>query len=490
MASTDGKPATSTKALNSASDAATDNLKFSLGMRLCLVIYEIAWLPLLPFAFLMLWRRGKREPVYRQFWSERLGRTVNSLNLNAGRPIWVHSASLGEMRGAAPLFQALLDQQYSLLITTLTPAGRNSAQSQFSEAIKQGKAQVCFVPIEQSWAINRLIARFNPRCALMTEIDTWPLLVSTIRKAGVKLAIANAQYPKQSLARDLRWGGFRAKLFRCYQLVLCKSETHAERFKQVGCAHVEVAGETRFDLPIPQAQLNAASTLVKTWGLRDYPTAPNTSPAAKNERTVICIASSVAGEEQLFLELYRLIQAALKERNQPKPLFIHVPRSPQCFDQVYEAMTAKGLTVARRSQCLSAQLALPKQNAVNIADVDVLLGDSLREMYFYLALAMVVVVGASFVPLGSHNVIEPLGLKKPVMVGPSIWGIEYPGVEALAAGVLQQHQTIESLAQAIINLITLPAAYAQATENADGFYATHAGATQRHMAILNTWIPE
>ena len=455
----------------------------SIRMHLCLVLYEIAWLLLLPFAFLMLWQRGKREPLYRQFWGERFGRTVNRLDPSAARPIWVHSASLGEMRGAAPLFQALIDQRYSLLITTLTPAGRSGAQALFSSAITQGKVQVCFVPVEQSWAIKRLIAQFNPRCALMTEIDTWPLLVTTIRKAGVKLAITNAQYPKQSLMRDLRWGGFRAKLFRCYQLVLCKSETHAQRFKQVGCPYVEVAGETRFDLTIPQEQLNAARALLKAWGLN---CTPNELP---NTRCIICVASSVAGEEHQFLEAYRKIQAAFKALGKPKPLFIHVPRSPQCFDQVYQAMTTQGFIVARRSQCLNADLALVDGANFNIAELDVLLGDSLREMYFYLALSMVVVVGASFVPLGSHNVIEPLGLKKPVMVGPSIWGIEYPGVEALAAGVLQQHPSIESLSQAIVNLLTVPGAYAKANEHADSFYAAHAGATQKHIKILRHWIP-
>ena len=32
---------------------------------------------------------------------------------------------------------------------------------------------------------------------------------------------------------------------------------------------------------------------------------------------------------------------------------------------------------------------------------------------------------------GSHNIIEPLAIKKPVIVGPSIWGIEFPALEAL-----------------------------------------------------------
>jgi 3-deoxy-D-manno-octulosonic-acid transferase len=122
--------------------------------------------------------------------------------------------------------------------------------------------------------------------------------------------------------------------------------------------------------------------------------------------------------------------------------------------------------------------------------VDVLLGDSLGEMYFYLALSQVVVVGGSFVDTGAHNVIEPLALKKPVMVGPSIWGIEYPGVEALAVGVLTQHADADALAKALLRLLTSPPAYAGAMAGAETFFAEHGGATEKHMAALLPWLRE
>ena len=44
-----------------------------------------------------------------------------------------------------------------------------------------------------------------------------------------------------------------------------------------------------------------------------------------------------------------------------------------------------------------------------------------------------VVTGGGFTPHGAHNIIEPLALKRPVIVGPEIHTIEYPAVEAIAA---------------------------------------------------------
>ncbi len=166
---------------------------------------------------------------------------------------------------------------------------------------------------------------------------------------------------------------------------------------------------------------------------------------------------------------------------------MYVPRSPQRFDTVYDLLHSAGLQTRRRSQLFDADWQL-KDPHTDAQAMDVLLGDSLGEMYFYLALSQAVVVGASFVPLGAHNVIEPLALKKPVMVGHSIWGIEYPGVEALAAGVLQQHMDIPSLAHAMVHLLTAPGAYEKAMAGAEQFYAEHAGSTAKHMAVLVPWL--
>ena len=444
--------------------------------RALLTIYRAAWLLLLPVGLLFLWHRGKREPLYRQFWGERFGRIATPLQ----RPLWVHSASMGEIRGAAPLVRALLAAGYPVLVTTLTPAGRTAAQSLLADDIAAGRAQVAYVPLELGWAVRRFIRQVQPRAALMTEIDTWPVLLTTIRAAGVPLGMANAQYPKQSFERDVaRWWGFRAALFTAYGLVLCKSATHAERFRALGCERVVVAGETRFDLPVSPPQLAAANRLTRQWGLA------TAQPAG---RAVVCFASVVVGEDATFVKAMQTIWQALDETSGVRPLFIYVPRSPQRFDESERLLTQAGLRVARRSACLDATL--HPLDSPPMERVDVLLGDSLGEMYFYLALSQVVVVGGSFVDTGAHNVIEPLALKKPVMVGPSIWGIEYPGVEALAAGVLTQHADADALAKALLRLLTSPVAYANAMAGAEAFFAEHGGATDKHMAALLPWLRE
>jgi 3-deoxy-D-manno-octulosonic-acid transferase len=442
----------------------------SWGLGLVIRAYELMWHLLLPLVWALLWRRGAKEPMYRQGWGERLGAVRCSLV----KPVWVHSASLGEMRGAAPWVHALLAQGHPVFVTTLTPAGRQAAQQLFGAAMQQGRLQLAYAPLELSWAVRRFLARVRPCCAVMTEIDTWPVLLATVRRAGVPLAMANAQYPRASFERDQRWGGFRARLFKAYELVMCKSHLHAQRFEKVGCARVAVVGETRFDLPVQSSQLAAAAHTLRAYALQ--------------ERPVVCFASAIVGEDGIFTDAMQAMQRALAQAGRPAPLFVYVPRSPQRFDAVAELMHQAGLRVLRRSQALDA--ALNWQHTPDWAHTDVLLGDSMGEMYFYLGLSQVVVVGSSFGDKAVHNIIEPLAINKPVWTGPSVRGIEYPALEALEAGVLHHAQNADDLARQLAAVLADPVAYAALVQKTQNFNASHAGSAAKHMAVFSPWLKE
>src|SRR5690606_8998308 len=79
--------------------------------------------------------------------------------------------------------------------------------------------------------------------------------------------------------------------------------------------------------------------------------------------------------------------------------------------------------------------ALPPEGAAAFVAVDVFLGDTLGEMFFYLSAADRVVVGGGFNPRGAHNISEALMLMKPVITGPWTWTIEFPFEEAALAGI-------------------------------------------------------
>jgi 3-deoxy-D-manno-octulosonic-acid transferase len=437
--------------------------------RLLLAIYQSAWHLGLPLVLLYFWLRGRKEPLYRQFLRERFGRLDCSLKA----PFWLHSASLGELRGVMPLIDKLLVEGLPVFITTLTPAGRTAANYRYAQAILAGKLQVGYLPLELPWAVRAFARRVKPRGMVSSEIDTWPVLLHTLKSIGIPLGFVNAQYPQNSFIKDQGWTGFRAAFFRAYDIVLCKSKLHAERFVATGCSKVEIVGELRFDLPIPEGQVRAAQQL------------HDGQPAIFGARHLICIASMIEDEEELLLHACQEFMSDMERHGHPRPLFIVVPRSPQRFDAVAERVKALGWGLLRRSQDLNANFEV--SHTIN-EPVDVLLGDSLGEMYFYLALADTVTVCGSFIKNGSHNVIEPLALQKPVIVGPSIWGIEYPGQEALAAGVLTQVPSAQALPAQWMAWVSEADAQEQFQRQAQEFMREHSDSVGKHWQYLSAWL--
>jgi len=119
-----------------------------------------------------------------------------------------------------------------------------------------------------------------------------------------------------------------------------------------------------------------------------------------------------------------------------------------------------------------------------LAQATALLGDSLGEMNFYLAFSDIVVVGGGFVKSGAHNIIEPLAHGKPVLVGPNIWTIEHPAIEAIEAGAVVKCETIESLADRANQLLASSESYMAMKVAASGFHESNRGATRKTLDNL------
>jgi 3-deoxy-D-manno-octulosonic-acid transferase len=107
------------------------------------------------------------------------------------------------------------------------------------------------------------------------------------------------------------------------------------------------------------------------------------------------------------------------------PLLVIVPRHPQRFDAVVREAEVTGLRVARR-----AALDDPQFDA---SSIDVLIGDSMGEMDAWYALAEVTLMGGSWLPFGSQNLIEPCAVGCPVVLGPSTFNFADAAAGAGAA---------------------------------------------------------
>ncbi len=435
----------------------------SLGLRLFLWFWSFVWTAGLPVILFYLWRRGRKDALYSAHLAERFGHHSKPFH----GAIWIHAVSLGELRSAVPLIQAMLARGDRVVTTHFTPAGRREAQRIFAGDIGADRMRAVWVPFETALAYRGFLKAFRPAFGLVMEIEIWPRMVFAAKQARVPLFMCNAQYPQKSIARDAAGPGLqlRHQVMRGFAGALVKSQLQADRFATIGVQNIKVTGELRFDQPIPPEMI-AAGSAARGW-------------IGATDRRVIVIASAIKGEDPVYLHAIKVLRAHHQANGYPAPLIVYVPRRPERFDEVERAIDEAGLSVMRRSELWP--------NDLNPADwgpapplPDVILGDSLGEMYFYLSMGDQVIVGGGFTPKGAHNIIEPLALKKPVLVGPHVGTIEYPFTEAQAAGVAQSVADADALASALMSPLRTD------TNRINAFLDAHSGATQMTLAALDT----
>ena len=425
-----------------------------------LIVYRLAWGLFLPLLLIYLFKRGWHDALYSENLLERFAIYNRPMPQDA---IWVHGVSLGETRSVLALIRMILDRGDNVIITNFTPAGRREAQRHFAAEIGSGQLAVIWVPLDMMWSYHRFFRACQPKIGLTLEVEVWPAMISAAKRAGCPLYMCNGQYGTKPLKRDSRGLRIRQRVMRGLTGVFVKSNLQASRFVEVGVQNVHVTGELRFDQPIPEHQLDAAIQL-------------RTDQMGELDN-IIAIASGIEGEEDLFVKLIKDVRERALNDGTRAPLFVYVPRAPERFGNVAEKLKQAGLNTALRSDALDKDLAA-KQEALD-SSTAVLLGDSMGEMYFYLNLADRVIVGGGYCEVGAHNIIEPLSLRKPVLVGPHVWTIEYPFVEAQAAGIVEIVEHGAALAQKVVEPIE------DFGSRIDLFLEEHSGASQRTLDAID-----
>ena len=424
------------------------------------LFYSLMWWLALPLVLTRLWLRGRKEPGYRQHWGERLGfypgATATPRAGAAPLPVlWVHAVSVGETRAAEPLVDALLAEypQSRIILTHMTPTGRATGKALFS---RHGERLVqSYLPYDTGSMVSRFIRHFQPSVCILMETEVWPNLIAVCNARKVPVVLANARLSERSLRKATRLGSLLLNAARGISLVAAQTEADAQRVRSLGVQRVEITGSIKFDVVVPEAALAIGAAL----------------RAAIGQRPVLLCASTREGEEELILQAFQNARAALPA----DVLLLIVPRHPQRFDEVEKMIAARDLKVRRRS-------ALPLDGSVLQADV--LLGDSMGEMFAYYAACDVTFVGGSLMPLGGQNLIEPAALGKPILIGQHTFNFELVTEDALAAGGAQRIADADDLMATAARLLNDSSARATMGLNAQSFANQHRGATRRTLALL------
>jgi 3-deoxy-D-manno-octulosonic-acid transferase len=305
--------------------------------------------------------------------------------------------------------------------------------------------------------VRGFIKHFKPSVCILMETEVWPNLIAGCNARGVPVVLANARLSERSLRKAVRLGSLMLNAARGISLVAAQTEADAQRIRSLGVQRVEVTGSIKFDVVVPEAALAIGASLRASIGTRP----------------VLLCASTREGEEELILDAYRQDRSSLPAR----VLLLIVPRHPQRFGEVETMIGAHGLNVQRRSK-------LALDGSPLAGHVDVLLGDSMGEMFAYYAASDVAFVGGSLLPLGGQNLIEPAALGKPVLIGQHTFNFAESTEDALKVGGAERVADAAGLITATSRLLRDDAARAAMGRNALTFANQYRGATRRTLALL------
>jgi 3-deoxy-D-manno-octulosonic-acid transferase len=429
------------------------------------LFYSLMWWLALPLVLCRLWWRGRQEPGYRTHLGERLGfyGRKPGPDRQLRRTIMVHAVSVGETRAAEPLVEALLRAwpDCRILLTHMTPTGRATGKALFGKHNQGEMRRVIqsFLPYDTGFMVGRFLRHFEPAICILMETEVWPNLIAGCAAHGVPVALVNARLSERSLRRGQRFGGLMMEAARGISVAAAQTGADAARIASLGAPHVAVTGNIKFDVVPPEAALQTGAMLRARWAARP----------------VLLCASTREGEEALILDAWRALA-----NKPPGMLLVLVPRHPQRFDEVARMVEERGLSLARRS-------ALPERSDSEV-DSEVLLGDSMGEMFAYYAACDCAFIGGSLLPLGGQNLIEACAVGKPVLVGEHTFNFLQATEEAVEAGAALRVPDAAALLSEAARLLGDDAARAQMSEQAIAFAGRHRGATVRTVELLRQFI--
>lgn len=330
--------------------------------------------PLAPLLLRQRAARGKEEPARVD---ERLGRAA--LPRPEGRLVWVHGASVGESVAALPLVEQLVADGIRVLVTS----GTTASAALLARRLPRGAIHQ-YVPLDTPGAVQRFLDHWKPDAGLFVMSELWPNLVMAAHARGVTLALVNARISERSAARWRFAKKSVAALLSAFDLVLAEDEAVAARFRGLGARGVSVVGCLKADAPPLSADETALAALRQAIGTRPVLLASQTHP----------------GEDETILPAHDLLRGHFTDL-----LTIIVPRH-------IERAADIAMLCAHRPHNRRSTGALP------LPGTEIHIADTLGELGLFYRLAPFCFIGATLVPLGGHNPLEPAVLHRAILAGP------------------------------------------------------------------------
>ena len=306
--------------------------------------------------------------------------------------VWIHAASVGEVRVAAAIIESLtaIIPGCDLIVSTMTVQGQKMARD-----LLGSKAVCIYAPIDLYFPVRKAFLALKPDILVCLETEIWPNLLTIARHRGIKTALVNGRISDRSIGRYLLIRPLVRSILAQVNAFSMIRETDARRILQIGARpeRIAVNGNAKFDLLLRQTDLATKTRMAAIFNVGD-------------RQPVFVAGSTRWPEEPILLDVYEKIRRAC-----PETLLIIAPRHVNRSGQIESLVKERKISCQLRTD-------LGKKGARRTAPVVIL--DTIGELPDVYSIASVVFCGGSLAPKGGQNVLEAAVWGKAVIYGPSM----------------------------------------------------------------------
>lgn len=316
--------------------------------------------------------------------------------------IWIHAASVGEVKVACIVIDALNkifnNNSIKFLLTTSTlSSSKIFLKSPLENTIHQ------FLPIDNVIFVRRFLKHWKPTIGIFIESELWPCLLYESAKT-MPLLLINARLSEKSFSTWMRFPRVFQLISNNFNYILTQSESDLARFKTLGAQNVFNYGNIKLAATKPYVDRSELENLQRD--LLDL--------------KVVVAASTHEADEKLLFPLIKRLKNIHKDS-----FFIVVLRHPDKKNQVLKKLDQFGLKASLRSQ----------NKRIDIKD-DLYIVDSFGELGIFYAASYIAFIGGSFKD-GGHNPLEAAHFNNCI-----VWGSDMSNFAEIASNMLMQKAAI------------------------------------------------
>ncbi len=306
--------------------------------------------------------------------------------------VWLHAASIGEVKSIIPLIKKLNEKnQLEFLITTTT---LSSSHLISKELLNKKNIIHRFFPIDKLGLVKEFLNKWSPSLIIFVDSEIWPNFILEIKKRNIPLILLNGRITKKTFLRWNRIPKVAKKVFQSFQLCLPSSKESKDYLEKFDVKNIKYFGNLKL------ASENKINIL------------PNKNKEILSVNKFWCALSTHKEEEIFCLKTHLKVKA-----NHKDIITIVIPRH---IDRVRN--------IARSCKKLNLNYQILSNDELIKSGKEIIIINSYGVTSNFLEPCKSVFIGKSMIErlkrVGGQNPIEAAKLKCKIYHGPYVYNFE------------------------------------------------------------------